>query len=81
MLERDVSNLATYFSQFAPQLAGSQYGKEIWALYVAGLLQADSVLTGRIAQDKRPANVGAVLHEIQLARQEEEERVRYQQET
>jgi RIO kinase 1 len=81
MLERDVSNLATYFSQFAPQLAGSQYGKEIWALYVAGLLQPDSVLTGRIAQDKRPANVGAVLHEIQLARQEEEERVRYQQET
>lgn len=80
MLERDVANLATYFGQFAPQLAHSQYGKEIWALYVAGLLGPETVLTGRIAIDKRPANVGAVLHEIQLARKEEEERTRYQQE-
>ncbi|MDO8652268.1 MAG: PA4780 family RIO1-like protein kinase [Undibacterium sp.] len=80
MLERDVANLATYFSQFAPQLAHTQYGKEIWALYVAGLLIPETALTGKVAVDKRPANVGAVLHEIQLARKEEEERTRYQQE-
>lgn len=80
MLERDVANLATYFSQFAPQLAHTQYGKEIWALYVAGLLSPETALTGKVAVDKRPANVGAVLHEIQLARKEEEERTRYQQE-
>ena len=79
MLERDVANLATYFSQFAPQLAHTQYGKEIWALYVAGLLSPETALTGKVAVDKRPANVGAVLHEIQLARKEEEERTRYQQ--
>ncbi len=80
MLERDVANLATYFGQFAPQLTHSQYGKEIWALYQAGLLLPETVLTGRVAADTRPANVGAVLHEIQLARKEEEERTRYQQE-
>jgi RIO kinase 1 len=76
MLERDVANLATYFGQFAPQLKTSQYGKEIWNLYQAGLLQPDTVLTGRVKQDKRPADVGAVMREIQLARQEREEEER-----
>jgi RIO kinase 1 len=80
LLERDVNNLAIYFSQYAPQLKHTQYGKEIWLLYTAGLLSPDSQLTGRVAADKRPANVGAVLHEIELARREEEERTRYQQE-
>lgn len=80
LLERDVNNLASYFSQYAPQLTHTQYGKEIWLLYTAGLLSPDSQLTGRVAADKRPANVGAVLHEIELARREEEERTRYQQE-
>lgn len=82
MLERDVNNLATYFSQFAPQLAHSQYGKEIWRLYLAGQLQPDSVLTGRIAIEKRPADVGAVMREIEIAKREEEERqerLRYMQ--
>jgi RIO kinase 1 len=80
MFERDVANLATYFSQFAPRLATTQYGKEIWKLYVAGLLRPETVLTGRIELDKRPADVGAVMREIQLARKEEEERLRYQSE-
>ena len=77
MLERDVANLATYFSRFAPQLAVTQYGKEIWGLYGAGLLRPETVLTGRVAIDKRPADVGAVLLEIELARKEEEERLRH----
>lgn len=79
MLERDVANLASYFSQFAPSLANTQYGKEIWALYGAGLLQPDTVLTGRIEASKRPADVGAVLREIDLARKEEEARQRYRE--
>ncbi|WP_394777691.1 PA4780 family RIO1-like protein kinase [Undibacterium sp.] len=79
MLERDVANLASYFSQFAPQLAVSQYGKEIWKLYVAGLLQPDTVLTGRVKLDQRPADVGAVLREMEIARREaEDERARFQ---
>ena len=80
MLERDVDNLATFFSQFAPQLAASRYGKEIWALYSAGLLRPETVLTGHVAADDRPADVGAVMREITLARKEEEERVRRMQE-
>lgn len=76
MLERDVANLATYFSKFAPRLATTQYGKEIWQLFGAGLLNPETVLTGRIAVDDRPADVGAVIREIELARKEEEERER-----
>ena len=74
MLERDVINLRNFFSVFAPQLATTQYGKEIWQLYVSGLLQPDSILTGRVEIDTRPADVGAVMHEIALAEQEEQER-------
>ena len=74
MLERDVINLRNFFSVFAPQLATTQYGKEIWQLYVAGLLQPDSMLTGQVEIDTRPADVGAVMHEIALAEQEEQER-------
>ena len=80
MLERDVANLASYFGQFAPQLLHTQYGKEIWTLYLAGQLTPESNLTGRVAAPKRPADVGAVMREIELARREEEERVRHQQE-
>lgn len=76
MLVRDVDNLAIFFSRFAPRLATTQYGKEIWALYGAGLLRPDTVLSGRIAVDTRPADVGAVMREIALARKEEEERQR-----
>nr|WP_314860823.1 PA4780 family RIO1-like protein kinase [uncultured Undibacterium sp.] len=73
MLYRDVDNLKNYFSQFAPELAKTQYGKEIWKLYVAGLLRPDTVLTGIVAEDKRPVDVSAVIEEIELARMEAEE--------
>jgi RIO kinase 1 len=79
MLERDVANLTTYLGRFAPQLLPTQYGKEIWRLYSAGLLTPETVLTGRVAADTRPADVGAVLREIDIARREEEERQRYMQ--
>jgi RIO kinase 1 len=78
MLERDVANLASYFSRFAPQLAGSEYGKEIWRLYQAGSLTPDVELTGRIEIEHRIADVGAVLEEVKLALQEEERRRLYQ---
>ncbi|MDB5797091.1 MAG: serine protein kinase [Paucimonas sp.] len=76
MLERDVANLGACLGRFAPELLESQYGKEIWGLYAAGLLTPDSVLTGQVAADTHQADVGAVLHEIEIARQEEEERQR-----
>jgi RIO kinase 1 len=78
MLERDVANLASYFSRFAPELADSDYGKEIWRLYQAGSLTPESELTGRIEIDHRIADVDAVLEEVKLALQAEERRLLYQ---
>ena len=77
MLERDVANLTSYFSRFAPQLASSEYGKEIWKLYQAGTLTIESKLTGRIEADHHIADVAAVLEEVKLALQEEERRQMY----
>jgi RIO kinase 1 len=77
MLERDVSNLANFFGAHAPELLGSQYGAEIWNLYQAGLLTPETPLTGRVAAPEAPADVGAVIREIELARQEEADRVMF----
>lgn len=71
MLERDVNNLRSYFSAFAPELATTQYGKEIWGHYEAGLLHPDLPLTGAIEIDDRPADVDAVLEQVELALEEE----------
>ena len=78
MLDRDVTNLATFFSATVPELAGSQYGLEIWNLFEAGLLTPETPLTGIVALPDTPADVGAVMREIALAREEEAERVTYQ---
>ncbi|MEY4591201.1 MAG: hypothetical protein RIR18_96 [Pseudomonadota bacterium] len=67
MLERDVINLRTYFSAFAPTLSNSQFGKEIWGLYEDGLLTPDYVLTGNVVLDEHIADVGAVLMEVEQA--------------
>lgn len=80
MLERDVTNLSTFFSTFAPELLGTQYGKEIWKLYQAGLLTPDTPLSGKVAAPKKPVDVHGVIHEIELARREEEDRLRRQEE-
>nr|WP_314899992.1 PA4780 family RIO1-like protein kinase [uncultured Deefgea sp.] len=70
MLERDVDNLAEYFGQFAPELNGSQYGKEIWKLYEGGLLSPDVSLTGKVKQDHRKVDVRGVLREVEHAKEE-----------
>ena len=80
MLERDVTNLANFFGAVVPELLGSQYGAEIWKLYEAGLLTPDTPLTGVVEAPERPADVGAVIREIALAREEEEERARQKME-
>ena len=77
MLERDVDNLTTFFSTFAPQLADTQYGKEIWKLYKAGQLTPETPLTGQIEVDNRPADVRTVMREIERVRREEEARQLY----
>ncbi|QZA76368.1 serine protein kinase RIO [Deefgea tanakiae] len=70
MLERDVDNLAEYFGQFAPELNGSQYGKEIWKLYEGGLLSPDAPLTGKVKQDHRKVDVRGVLREVEHVKEE-----------
>lgn len=72
MLERDVVNLRTYFSAFAPTLKDTQFGKEIWARYESGSLTPELALTGRVELDEGPANVEAVLMQVELAIKENE---------
>ncbi|MBU1263598.1 MAG: serine protein kinase RIO [Gammaproteobacteria bacterium] len=74
MLERDVANLTAYFGRFAPELLGTDYGKEIWALYEHGALHPDVQLTGRFAHSTKPVDLDGVLREIGDARDEEEAR-------
>ena len=77
MLKRDVDNMTAYFSRFAPALATSRYGLEIWALYAAGALQPNFPLTGRFRISDRPADVAGVVSEIAAVREEHELRQRY----
>ena len=64
MLQRDADNLTTYFSRFAPTLAATQFGKEIWSLYERGTLHEEVALTGHVAAITRIADVASVMREI-----------------
>jgi RIO kinase 1 len=80
MLLRDVANLRGFFGRFAPELLHTDYGSEIWDLYQRGVLQPETVLTGRFAHKTGPVNLGAVMGEIDDARAEETaRRLRMQQ--
>ncbi len=70
MLLRDVHNLRTSLSRFAPELAFTYYGEEIWDLYEKGELRPDAVLTGRFMFDNSSADVQAVMATIEDARHE-----------
>jgi len=74
MLLRDVTNLATYFGQFAPDLLTTDYGMEIWSLYQTGQLHPDSILTGRFEQTEKPVDLNSVMREINDTLKEEEAR-------
>ncbi len=71
MLLRDVANLRDFFGQFAPALLRTDYGPEIWSLYVAGVLSNEMVLTGRFAQSTAAVDVGGLMREIDDAQAEE----------
>jgi len=78
MLERDVNNMTTYYSQFAPQLAKSQYAQEIWELYEKAELKLDVELTGRYKDNAKEADVDDVLLQIKAAFEEEQARIERQ---
>ncbi len=70
MLLRDVHNLRDTLARFAPELATTHFGEEMWALYEKSELLADTVLTGRFVFDQRKADVRGVMASIDEARKE-----------
>ncbi|ENA1776414.1 serine protein kinase RIO [Yersinia ruckeri] len=76
MLERDVGNMTSYYGQYAPELLGRKYAKEMWALYEDGKLRPDTQLTGHFEESAHTADVESVLDEIKAVIAEEEERLR-----
>ena len=75
MLYRDVDNLTNYYGQFAPVLLEGKFSKELWALFEAGELHANTVLTGHFEENLKSADVDAVMTEINAAIEEEEARL------
>jgi len=70
MLLRDVNNLTAYLGRWAPELLETWYGEEMWALFEAGDLLPDSVLTGAFEQDESSIDLDGVRHAINDAREE-----------
>jgi RIO kinase 1 len=71
ILERDLNHLARFFGRVAPEIAQTQYAKEIWALFQSGKLKPDSPLTGTFKTAYHRVNVRGVLAEIEDAEKEE----------
>jgi RIO kinase 1 len=67
---RDVDNLVSFLTRFAPEVKGRQYGKEIWDLYERGVLLPDSPLTGKFKGSDRKADTNALLREIEAVERE-----------
>ena len=70
MLLRDVNNLTAYLGRWAPELLETWYGEEMWALFEAGDLLPDSVLTGAFEHDESSIDLDGVRHAINDAREE-----------
>ncbi|WP_282296302.1 PA4780 family RIO1-like protein kinase [Stenotrophomonas sp. PS02289] len=70
MLLRDVNNLTAYLGRSAPELFDTWYGEEMWALFEAGELRPDSVLTGTFVHDESAVDLDSVRHAINDAREE-----------
>jgi RIO kinase 1 len=74
MLQRDVENITQYYARFAPELTQTHYAEEIWELHENGELQPNFKLTGKFEFPTEAADVDAVLHLIDVAYEEEQER-------
>ena len=70
MLLRDVNNLTASLGAWAPELLDTWYAEEMWALFEAGDLHADSELTGTFVHDESTVDLGSVRDAINDAREE-----------
>ncbi len=76
ILARDVNNISNFFARFAPALATTTYGKEIWHRYEKGSLTPESELSGHFIESTIAADVDDVMKVIDAAAEEEFERRR-----
>jgi RIO kinase 1 len=70
MLARDVNNIRGTLGRFAPELLGTEFAREMWALFEQGELKADSKLSGVFARDTTAADPEGVLLAVEDAREE-----------
>ena len=75
LFNRDVKNMTDYYAQFAPELAQTQYAKEIWYHFEKAQLHKDLTLTGEFESDDAEADVDGIMLEIKAAFEEESERL------
>jgi RIO kinase 1 len=80
MLLRDVNNISATLARFAPELASTRYGEELWLLLEKSELRPDSQLSGGYVDDETPADVEGVTLAINEARAEAERRQRGREE-
>ena len=72
---RDVNKITAYYGLYAPELLDTRYAQEIWALYEAGELHPEDVLSGEYDAIEIDPDVDAVLEEIKQALIEEQQRL------
>lgn len=76
ILQHDVGSITQYYSRFAPELAETHYAEEIWDLHEKGELNPDATLTGKFEFSTEEVDVGAVQHLIDVAYEEEQDRLK-----
>jgi len=69
MLLRDVNNLTAYLGRSAPELLDTWYGEEMWELFQAGELLADTALSGEYTPDEHAVDLDGVREAINDARE------------
>jgi len=71
---RDVHGLTAYLARFAPALAATHYGEEIWEHFERARLTPETELTGKWRGATRKADTRAVLDEIETAARDARDR-------
>ena len=74
LLIRDVKNLTSFLSRWAPSLKKTRYAEEMWALYEKNDLDPETELTGKFKGSSRKANTQSVLDEIAASARAEYQR-------